>query len=31
MISMFRRNLIIANSNKLVNHTAVKHITVSNN
>lgn len=31
MISTFRRNLIIANSNKLTNHTVLKHTTVSNN
>lgn len=31
MISTFRRNLIIANSNKFINHTALKHATISNN
>lgn len=31
MISTFRRNLIIANSNKLINHTTLKHTTISNN
>ena len=31
MISTFRRNLIIANSNKLINHTALKYTTISNN
>lgn len=31
MISTFRRNLIIANSNKPINHAALKHTAISNN